>query len=238
MRFMSLATVVAICVLAACHDTLPGPSGPNTTLAAHFDSLSAEATAASEPNRAAALDLGLHALADGGQAGSIRFTTGATAADTESYFTIVWSTANVHVAATGDSLTDSLMVLFAWHGTNADSILVVRVGHPSLATAGVQAELATLGLTTNLPQDTLGSAALITGGNNAAPADSGSTSAEFGALGSACTFITVASITNDNSAKGATCQYVLVEWAFTLRFSPSVLWSLGGGASAGVTLLR
>jgi hypothetical protein len=237
MRHLSLAGIAAVWALAACHDTLPGPSGPNHTLAAHFDSLSAQATAASQDNRAAALDLGLHAIADGGTPGSIRFTTGTAATDTAAYFTIVWSTAKIIQRPSGDTVTDSLLVLFAWRGTNADTILIVRAGHPGLAT-NIQSELATLGLTIGLPQDSLASAVLITTGNTVAPADSGSTNAQFGVLGSPCSFIVVASVTNDSNSNGATCEYVLTDWAFTLRFSPSVLWSLAGGASPGVVLLR
>jgi hypothetical protein len=236
MRHLSLAGVFGALALAACQDIVPAPSGANTGMAEHFDSLSAQASAASQDNRAAALDLALHALADGAKPGSMLITTTA-AIDTATYSTIVWSEASVIQQATSDSVTDSLVVLVGWRGTNADSILVIRAGHPGFAPT-IQSELATLGLTTGLPQDSLASAALVTGGNTVTLADSGVVNAVFGVAGSSCAFITVTSISNDSNTSDAGCDYVLIDWGFSLLFSPSEVWSLAAGASPGVVVLR
>jgi hypothetical protein len=236
MRHLSLAGLFGAVALAACNDSIPLPSGPSKSLAAHFDTLSAQATAASQDNRAAALDLALHALADGGQPGSIKITTQQTV-DTATYTTIVWSEASVVALTNSDSVTDSLIVLVGWRGTNADSILVIRAGHPGLA-VNIQGELATLGLTTGLTQDSLASAALVTGGNTVTLADSGVVNSTFGAAGSLCQFITVSSVTNDSNAADAGCEYVLIDLGFSLLFSPSDVWSLAAGASPGVVILR
>ena len=231
MRRLSLAGVAA---LAACHDSTVSPSGPDRPLAAHLDSLSAQATSASQLNRAAALDLALRAIADGSLPGTLQITTSLTSAPA-SFTAVAWSEAHVILKNGVDSVADSLMVFVAWRGLTADSMLVIRAGHPGLA-PNVQAELETLGLTGALSGDSLASAALVSG-NVVTLADSGTVNGLYGILGSLCSYITVSSIGND-SGSGSACQLALLDVAFALRFSPSTLWGLNAGASPGVVIVH
>lgn len=223
MRHLSLVALAgAAWALAGCHDSIPGITGPDTALALHFDSLSAQASAASEPNRQAALNLALRALADGAIAGTLILSTGSGTKDTATYNTVSWAAADLITKATSDSVTDSLIVFVGWRGANADTMVVLRSGDPKLAPQ-VQSELATLGLTTGLATDTLTSAGLITG-NTVAVADSGSVGGQFGIFGAACRFVTVTSIVNDASA--TQCNRELLLWQFGVRFSPSAALAL------------
>jgi hypothetical protein len=234
MRHLSLVALAgAAWALAGCHDNAPVILGPDTALALHFDSLSAQASAASQPNRVAALDLTLRALADGAIPGTVIVSTGATAHDTATYNNVTWSQANLKAIATGDSVTDSLLVFLAWRGTNADTIVVVRTGHSNLAQQ-VQAELATLGIATALPGDSLASGALVTG-NTVAVADSGKVEGDFGIFGAPCKFVSVSSITNDT---GVQCNREIMFWEFALRFSPSNTWGLNATSSQGVVIVH
>lgn len=236
MRYLRLAVLAGLSAVAACNDKVPGPTGPNTSLAFHFDSLSSAATKASENNRATALNLALRVMADGGYPGLVKIADG-TKTDTATYETIAWSIASVVQKGTVDSVTDSLMVIVGWRGINADSLIVLRVGTTGLA-PNVQNELATLGLTFNgLSGDSLVSAALVTGNNTVTLADSGAVTAQYGVLGQNCEFITVTSIAND-SGSGTSCQLVLIDWGFTLRFSPSSLWGVQAVASPGVVIIQ
>jgi hypothetical protein len=234
LRLTAAGALAGMAVLAACNDSTPTPSGPDTAEAFHFDSLAFEASSSSEQNRVAALDLALRALADGGTPGTLQLTTSQTSAP-ESFSAVAWSAANVVQTSTADSATDSVMVIVAWRDLNADSMLVIRTGHASLFPP-VQSELATLGLTGILSGDSLQAAAIVSG-NTVTLADSGLVNAQFGVLGAGCSFITVASVTND-SGSGANCDLALIDFAFALRFSPSALWGLNAGASPGVVILR
>ena len=226
--------------VAGCHDTIPAPSGPDVMLALHFDSLSAQANAASQTIRLAALDLALRALADGTIPSSLVFSTGSSPQDVGTYNTVTWSTANVKAGSVNDSVTDSLLVLVGWRDANADTMIVIRSGDVTLAQQ-VQAELSTLGLTSHLvtsdKTDTVTSGALVTG-NSVAVADSGSVEGDFGIFGASCLFVTVHSIANDND--GVQCNRELFLWNFALRFSPSVTWSLKGTTaySPGVVVIH
>lgn len=212
--------------MAGCLDHTTAPSGPNTALALHFDSLSAQATGASQANRAAALNLVLRTLADGGLPGLIILSTGPGKQDTATYNTITWSQASLLVKSTGDSVTDSLMVFIGWRGADADTMAVLRVGDTKMAQP-VQSELATLGLVqriaTSDSTDTVTSAGLVIG-NTVAVADSGSIKGNFGVFGSTCVFVTVNSIASDAGA--AQCNRELLQWQFGVRFSPSVFLAL------------
>ena len=240
MRYLSLVAIAgAAWALAGCHDSVPGPSGPDTALALHFDSLTAQANVASQANRAAALDLVLRALADGTLAGTLILSTGPGAHDTATYHTATWGAANLVTKSTTDSVTDSLIVFVGWRGTNADTMVVIRSGDTKLAPQ-VQSELSTLGLTSHLvtsdTTDTLTSSAFVTG-NTVAVADSGSIQGEFGVFGSACTFVHVTSIANDND--GTQCNRELFFWQFGLRFSPSTTLGLPTAAySPGVVVVH
>ena len=231
MRHLSLVALAgATWAVAGCHDTLPGPVGPDTAIALHFDSLSAQANAASQPNRLAALDLALRALADGTIPSTLILTTGTGAHDTATYTLVTWSLADLVQKATSDSVTDSLLVLVAWRNANADTMVVVRSGDVGVAPE-IQGELATLGLTGHLTSgtaDTLTSGALVTG-NTVALADSGSVEGDFGIFGASCSFVSVSSIRNDS---GTQCNREEFLWQWTLRFSPSVTWSLSGSLGA------
>jgi hypothetical protein len=215
-----------------CPNDTPVISGPDTALALHFDSLSAQAKAASQLNRVAALDLVLRALADGALPGTVIVSKGATPHDTATFGSVSWTQASVKTLATGDSVTDSLLVFLGWRGTNADTIVVARTGHPNLAPQ-VEAELATLGIATALPTDSLVSGALVTG-NTVTVADSGSVEGDFGVFGLPCRFISVSSIANDNSMQ---CDREILFWEFALRFSPST-WGLNATSSQGVVIVN
>jgi len=206
--------------MAGCLDHIStGPTGPVTAVAFHFDSLSAQASAATQENRVAALDLVLRALADGAIPGILILSTGSTGKDTATYNTVGWGAATVN--ASGDSLTDSLMLFLGWRGANADTMVVIRSGDTRMSPQ-VQAELATLGLTSRIATsdstDSLTSAGFVIG-NTVAVADSGVVASGFGVIGAACAFLTVASVTNDATA--AACNRELYTWVFGLRFSPS-----------------
>jgi hypothetical protein len=235
MRHLSLVALAgAAWALAGCHDNTPVILGPDTAVALHFDSLSAQAHAASQPNRVAALDLALRALADGAIPSTLKISMGTTGNDTATYNTVSWSQATLKAIATGDSVTDSLLVFLGWRGANADTIVVARTGHSNLAPQ-VQAELATLGIATALPTDSLASGALVIG-NTVAVADSGSVEGDFGIFGAACRFIAVSSIANDNN--GVQCNREIVFWQFALRFSPSNTWGLNAIGSQGVVIVH
>jgi hypothetical protein len=240
MRYLNLVVVAAgLALVAACHDTTIQPPGPDNTRVQHFDSLSAKAKAAGQTNRVAALNLTLRTLADGAIAGSNEIKTGSQANDFVIYRTAVWSLATEVVRQPADSITDSLMVFTSWSGANADTILVVRVGNPKLQQQ-VNAELATLGLTTThltsdtVTADTVTSAALVVG-DVVFPADSGIISASYAVFGSACSFVTVQSVTNDS---GTQCAREVFDWNFDLRFSPSVRWGLSQTTAAGIVIVR
>ena len=234
MRHLSLVALAgAAWTLAGCHDTTPTIPGPDTVLALHFDSLTAAAHIASQTNREAALDLALRALADGATPSAVLMLTGPTAQDTAVYNTVSWSQASVVVGATADSITDSLTVFVGWRGTNADTMVVLRTGHTKLAPQ-VQSELATLGIATALPSDSLESGALVTG-NTVAPADSGAVEGDFSVFGAPCQFVTVSSLVNDHAFQ---CDRDLIIWKFTLRFSPSVKWGLNTTYSQGVVVVH
>jgi hypothetical protein len=235
MRYLSLVALAGSAwALAGCHDNTPVITGPDTALALHFDSLSAQASAASQPNRVAALDLALRALADGAIPSTVIVSMGGTARDTATYTAVSWSQATLKAIATGDSVTDSLLVFLGWRGANADTIVVARSGHSKLAPQ-VQAELATLGIATALPTDSLASGALVTG-NTVAVADSGAAEGDFGVFGTPCKFTAVSSIANDNN--GIQCNREIIFWAFALRFSPSKIWGLHATASQGVVIVH
>ena len=235
MRHLSLVALAgAAWAFAGCHDNVPVTSGPDTALALHFDSLSAQANAASQPNRVAALNLALRALADGAIPSTLKISTGATAQDTATFNSVSWSQATLKAIATGDSVTDSLLVFLGWRGPNADTIVVARAGHSNLAPQ-VQAELATLGIAAALPTDSLASGALVTG-NTVALADSGKVEGDFGIFGARCTFIAVSSIANDNN--GVQCNREIIFWEFALRFSPSTRWGLNATSSQGVVIVH
>lgn len=234
-----LAFVGAAWALTACHDTISQPAGPDTALALHFDSLSAQANAASLPNRVAALDLILRALADGTLPGTLILSNGLGNKDTITYNTASWSVANVITKPGGDSVTDSLIVFLGWRGGNADTMVVLRSGDTKLAPQ-VESELSTLGLLAHLAPsdttDTLTSAGLVTG-NAVAVADSGFVRGAFGVFGAPCKFVTVTSVTNDQAEKQ--CNRELLQWDFGVRFSPSARLGLTTQAfSPGVVLVR
>jgi hypothetical protein len=236
---MRLVAVAGVCALAGClHDTAK-ILGPDTALAQHFDSLSAQANAASQTNRVAALDLALRAIADGAIPGTLIFSTGPTTKDTATYTTVSWSAATVVAKSTADSVTDSLMVLVGWRGANADTMVVVRSGDPTLAQQ-VRSELSTLSLSghlvTSVATDTLTSAALVMG-NTVAVADSGSVEGDFGVSGATCEFFTATSVVNDNHS-GQQCVRELLLWQFGVRFSPSTRLSLVPGYSPGVVVVQ
>jgi hypothetical protein len=243
MRRLNLVLAAAsVGLVAACHDTTVQPTGPDHTKIQHFDSLSAQAKAAGQTNRVAALDLMLRTLADGGIVGSDQITTGAGAGNFLIYSSLAWSIATevVKPGTNVDSVTDSLMVLTAWSGANADTMLVVRVGNPKLAQQ-VKTELATLGLTAAMPRfasdtvkgDTVSSAAIVVG-NTVIPADSGGVSASYAIFGSGCVFVDVTSVQND---KGTQCVRELFDFTFDLRFSPSISWGLMSNAP-GVVIVH
>ena len=231
-----VALAGAAWAIAGCHDTLPPPAGPDVMLALHFDSLSAQANAASQPIRVAALDLALRALADGTIPSGLVLSTGSSAQDVRTYNTVTWSAATLAPGSQTGAVIDSLLVLVAWRNANADTMIVIRSGDLTLAPR-VQAELSTLGLTSHLVADTVTSGALVTG-NTVAVADSGSVEGDFAIFGASCLFVTVHSIANDND--GTQCNRELFLWNFGLRFSPSVTWSLKGTTaySAGVVVVH
>ena len=234
---MRLVAIVGACALAGCNDTIPGPLPPNTQLTLHFDSLSAQASAASQPNRVAALNLALRSLADGTLPGLLVFSTGPGGTDTVTFTTVTWSAATVLTVGQATTVTDSLLVLVGWRGANADSMLVVRSGDPALAPQ-VQSELSTLGLTathlvTSDTTDTATSAALV-GGNAVTVADSGAVEGDFGVSGTNCQFTTVSSVQNDKAA--SQCMRELVLWQFGLRFSPASRLRLQPGYSPGIVV--
>jgi hypothetical protein len=234
MRQLTLVALVGSFALAACHDNFPKIAGPDTALALHFDSLSAQANTASQANRVAALDLMLRALADGTVPSTLILSTGPTAHDTATYTTVSWSTANVKAtSATTDSITDSLIVFVGWRGDNADTMVVLRSGNPKLAQQ-VQAELGTLGLSTGLASDTAVAGALVTA-NTVAVADSGSIEGDFGIFGAVCEFVSVSSIVNDH---GVQCNRELLQWQFGLRFSPAGRRGLRAAFSPGVVIVH
>jgi hypothetical protein len=225
--------------MVGCLDHITQPSGPDTTLALHFDSLSAQASAATQENRVAALDLLLRALADGAIPGTIILSTGAGASDTATYSTATWGAANLVVRSTGDSVTDSLVVFLGWRGVNADTMVVIRSGDPTIAPQ-VESELATLGLThriaTSDSTDSLTSAGFVAG-NVVAVADSGAISGGFGVFGAACAYVPVSSIAND--ATSAQCNRELFLWTFGVRFSLSTRLGLATPSySPGVAVQR
>jgi len=239
---MRLVAVVGVCALAGClHDDSAKVLGPDTPLALHFDSLSAQASASSQANRVAALNLALRAIADGTTPGLLILSNGLGAKDTATYTTVSWTMANVAVNATAqtDSVKDSLLVFVGWRGANADTMIVVRTGDPGIAPQ-VQSELAILGLANHLVDtsaaDTVTSGALVAG-NTVAVADSGSIEGDFGVFGAVCAFVTVSSIANDN-VSGQMCNRELLLWQFGLRFSPSARWSLPSGYSHGVVVVH
>jgi hypothetical protein len=233
MRYLCLAGLAGISVLSACNDSLPPAPGPDTALAYHFDTLAAEASAASQLNRAAALDMALRAIADGAIPDTVRLLVGS-ASDTVKYATVSWSIANAIVDASGDdSVADSLMVFLAWRTSSPDTIFVARVGDPTLSDL-VQAELETLGLTVNMRGDSGASGALVTG-NTVTLADSGNVAAGYDVAGEPCPFVNVSSVTNDD---GTACSREIIDWSFTLRFSPSSVWSISAAASQGVVILN
>ncbi len=239
---MRLVAVVGVCALAGClHDDSAKVLGPDTPLALHFDSLSAQASASSQANRVAALNLALRAIADGTTPGLLILSNGLGAKDTATYTTVSWTMANVAVNATAqtDSVKDSLLVFVGWRGANADTMIVVRTGDPGIAPQ-VQSELAILGLANHLVDtsaaDTVTSGALVAG-NTVAVADSGSIEGDFGVFGAVCAFVTVSSIANDN-VSGQMCNRELLLWQFGLRFSPSARWSLPSGYSPGVVVVH
>lgn len=238
---MRLVAVVGVCALAGClHDTTK-ILGPDTALALHFDSLSAQASASSQANRVAALNLALRAIADGTTPGTLILSNGLGAKDTATFTTVSWTMASVVVnSSQADSVKDSLLVFVGWRGANADTMVVVRSGDPGLAPQ-VQGELSILGLTSHLvipgaAADTVTSGALVAG-NTVAVADSGSVEGDFGVFGAVCEFVTVSSIANDN-VSGRMCNRELLLWQFGLRFSPSVRWSLPSGYSPGVVVVH
>lgn len=224
--------------MAACLDKAPTPAGPETTLALHFDSLSAQASAATQPNRVAALNLILRTVADGGIPGRLILSIGAGAHDTATYNTATWGAATLAASASAqDSLTDSLIVFLGWRGDNADTIVVLRNGDPRIVPQ-VGSELATLGLTSRIATsdstDSLTSAGFIVG-NTVVVADSGAISGSFGIFGTACQFTTVSSIVND--ASDHVCDRELFGWTFGVRFSPSTRLGLSTASySPGVVV--
>lgn len=234
-----LALAGAGWAMVGCLDHITQPAGPNTSQAHHFDSLSAEATASQQLNRAAALDLVLRTLSDGGLPGTLILSTGPAKQDTATYNTLTWSMASLIAKPTGDSVTDSLVVFVGWRGADADTMAVLRVGDTKMAPQ-VQSELATLGLTNHLvtsdTTDTLTSAAFVTG-NTVAVADSGAIAGGFGVFGSPCVYVPVASVANDASA--AQCNRELLLWQFGVRFSPSIFLGLTAASySPGVVVQR
>jgi hypothetical protein len=239
---MRLVAVVGVCALAGClHDDSTKILGPDTALALHFDSLSAQASASSQDNRVAALNLALRAIADGTLPGTLILSNGPDAKDTATFTTVSWTMASVvtNSSSQTDSVKDSLLVFVGWRGANADSMIVVRSGDPGLAPQ-VQSELSALGLANHLVDtsaaDTLTSGALVAG-NTVAVADSGSVEGDFGVFGAVCAFVTVSSIANDN-VSGQQCNRELLLWQFGLRFSPSLRWSLPSGYSPGVVVVH
>jgi hypothetical protein len=239
---MRLVAVVGVCALAGClHDDSTKILGPDRPLALHFDSLSAQASASSQDNRVAALNLALRAIADGTLPGTLILSNGPGAKDTATFTTVTWTMASVLTNSTSqtDSVKDSLLVFVGWRGANADSMIVVRSGDPGLAPQ-VQSELSILGLTNHLVDtsaaDTLTSGALVAG-NTVALADSGSVEGDFGAFGAVCAFVSVTAIANDD-VSGQQCNRELLLWQFGLRFSPSLRWSLPPGYSPGVVVIH
>jgi hypothetical protein len=234
MRHLRLAGLLGAVAVGACVDSLPPASKPDTALALHFDTLTAEANSAGQPNRVAALDLTLRTLADGANPALVALTTGS-ASDSAMYSSVVWSIATAKVDAAGqDSVTDSLMVFLAWRTSTPDTIVVARLGDLSLATPEVEDELATLGLTTSMANNSGASGALVIG-NTVSLADSGRVSGGYAVLGGLCQYVTVTSIANDY---GTSCNTELFDWSFSLRFSPSDVWGLSAGASQGIVILQ
>jgi len=238
---MRLVAAVGVCALAGClHDTTQ-ILGADKALALHFDSLSAQASASSQGNRVAALNLALRAIADGTTPGTLILANGSGAKDTATFTTVSWTMARVvtNSSTQTDSVTDSLLVFVGWRGANPDTMIVVRSGDPGLAPQ-VQSELSALGLSNHLVDssaaDTVTSGALVAG-NTVAVADSGSVEGDFGVFGAVCEFVTVTSIVNDNTS-GQQCNRELLLWQFGLRFSPSVTWSLPQGYSPGVVVVH
>lgn len=240
MRQLSLVALAgAALATAGCVDHITQPAGPNTSLALHFDSLSVQATAASQQNRAAALDLVLRSLADGAIPGTIILSTGTGAHDTATYNTATWSTATVVAKSTGDTVTDSLIVFVGWRGADADTMAILRVGDTKMAPQ-VQSELATLGLVNHLVNsdttDTATSAGFVTA-NTVAVADSGKIQGQFGIFGAACAFVSVSSLANDSSARQ--CNRELLVFDFGVRFSLANRLALSSpGYSPGVVVQR
>jgi hypothetical protein len=239
---MRLVAVFGVCALSGClHDDSAKVLGPDTPLALHFDSLSAQASASSQENRVAALNLALRAIADGTTPGLLILSNGLGAKDTATFTTVSWTMASVVVNSSApDSVTDSLLVFVGWRGANADTMVVVRSGDEGIAPQ-VQSELRTLGLTSHLvipgaAADTATSGAFVTG-NAVAVADSGSVEGDFGVFGAVCAFVSVTSIANDN-VSGQQCNRELLLWQYGLRFSPSVRWSLPSGYSPGVVVVH
>jgi hypothetical protein len=238
---MRLVAVFGVCALSGClHDDSAKVLGPDTAIALHFDSLSAQASASSQENRVAALNLALRAMADGTTPGLLILSNGLDAKDTATFTTVSWTMASVVTNSSApDSVKDSLLVFVGWRGANADTMVVVRSGNPGLAPQ-VQSELAILGLANHLvtsdTTDTVTSGALVAG-NTVAVADSGAIEGDFGVFGAVCEFVTVSSIANDN-VSGQTCNRELLLWQFGLRFSPSVRWSLSSGYSPGVVVVH
>jgi hypothetical protein len=234
MRLLRLAALASISAVAACHDTIPQPAGPDTPLALHFDTLAGQASAGSQASRSAALDLVLRTLADGADPTMVNLSTG-TAGDTSSFSTVTWSVATAKVNAEGqDSVTDSLMVFVAWRGLNPDTIVVGRLGDPTLAPQE-QAELETLGIATSVPADTGGGAGALVIGNAVSLANSSTITGGYEVLGGLCQYITVTSIAND---EGTACSKEIFSWSFDLRFSSSNVWGLVAGVSQGVVILK
>ncbi|HTD59372.1 MAG TPA: hypothetical protein VK679_01915 [Gemmatimonadaceae bacterium] len=238
---MRLVALAMAGVLVGCLHDDTKILGPDTALALHFDSLSAQASASSQENRVAALNLALRAIADGTTPGTLILSNGLDAKDTATYTTVSWTMASVLLNSTTqtDSVKDSLLVFVGWRGVNADTMIVARTGDPGIAPQ-VQSELAILGLTNHLvtsdATDTVTSGALVAG-NTVAVADSGSIEGDFGVFGAVCAFVTVSSIANDN-VSGEQCNRELLLWQFGLRFSPSVRWSLPSGYSSGVVVVH
>jgi hypothetical protein len=238
---MRLVALAMAGVLVGCLHDDTKILGADTPLALHFDSLSAQASASSQENRVAALNLALRAIADGTTPGTLILSNGLGAKDTATYTTVSWTMASVLLNSTTqtDSVKDSLLVFVGWRGVNADTMIVARTGDPGIAPQ-VQSELAILGLANHLvtsdTTDTVTSGALV-GGNTVAVADSGSIEGDFGVFGAVCAFVTVSSIANDN-VSGEQCNRELLLWQFGLRFSPSVRWSLPSGYSSGVVVVH
>jgi hypothetical protein len=235
MRFFRFSLItVGLAAAMACHTDIPSAPGVDAKAAAHFDSLVAQATAAGQPKRAAALQIALRSLADGANASALfQVTAGGHTDSAFTMGTITWSTATVRLLASGvDSVTDSLLVQTAWRGINADTIIVTRVGN-ALALAGpIQPQLTTLGLSTT---DSV-KAVFVGSTDSAAVADSGTLSASFAILGTPCVYTTVQSTGNDSATQG-TCDRVGTFWKFDLHFGPT-RFGVASGGSPGIVIIR